>query len=306
MGFFPYKKRRIVPSLNRLSVPSIVALLLAALPGPAGGQRVFPWPIRSVPQPEAILTGAEAVFWNPASLARIAGTSQQLWIAHVDGPDVTGVRGIAASGAVNLPSGLRAGLGYWHLGVQDIPRTTTSPEPQPGDIQVAEDVGVLAGAGQWADQLAFGAALRFVRGSAGGKARSRMEGDVGVHVRPSLPLAPRLGLVLQNLGRGVRVLGGLEVSPPPLATSRIPVQLGYGVLGGSDSVPAEHRFSLRASWMDQLRTGMGLSYLGEADGWVRLWMIGVDIGRYSLSVLREGLPHGFGAVNYYRAAVGFP
>ncbi len=305
-GIFPYKKRRTRPLLRRLSLPSTLALLLGMLPGPVSGQWIFHWPIRSLPQPEAVLTGAEAVFWNPGSLAKALGTSQQVWIAHVDGPDVTGVRGVAAAGAVDLPGGIRGGLGYWHLGVQDIPRTTVSPEPEPGEINVAEDVGIVALARSWANTLGLGAALRFARGSVAEDARTRTLGDLGLHFRPPLPLEPRLGLALQGIGQDVRALAGLEVSPPSLAASRIPLRVGYGIRAGSASDPAEHRLSIRASWMEQFRAGVGFSYLGDTDGWVRLWMVGADIGRYSLSVLREGLPHGFGAIHFYRAAVSFP
>lgn len=305
-GFFPYKKRRTHALSSQFSLSSTLALLLTVLPGPARAQGIFHWPIRSVPQPEAVLTGAEAVFWNPGSLAEVVGTSQQVWIAHVDGPDVTGVRGVAVAGAVDLPGSIRGGIGYWHLGVRDIPRTTDSPEPEPGEISVAEDMAAVALTGTWGKMLGIGASLRFTRGSAGEEAKSRTEGDVGLHFRPPLPLEPRLGLAMQGLGHRARALGGLEVSPPALAASRIPIRVGYGVRAGSGSGPAEHRFSVRASWMEQFRGGVGLSYLGHVDGWVRLWMVGADIGRYSLSVLREGLPHGFGAVHFYRAAIRFP
>jgi hypothetical protein len=58
--------------------------------------------------------------------------------------------------------------------------------------------------------------------------------------------------------------------------------------------------------MDQLRFGMGVSYLGKGDGWSPLWMLGAEIGRYSLGVLRESLANDFGPVHFFQASVRFP
>lgn len=290
--------------MTRYRLFPVVVFLASLLPDSVGGQLVIDWPIRTTPQPEAVLTGADAVFWNPGSIADELESSRQIWITHVEGPDATGVRGVAAAAITDLPMGLRAGVGYWHLGIQDIPRTTDSPERDGGDLHVAEDVAVLAAAGSFR-RVGLGAAVRFLQGSVGREVRDRVEGAVGLHVRSDLPARPRLGLTLQGFGRDLRALGGVELAPPALASSRIPLHVGYGILAGSERGHAEHRLSIRGSWMGQIRVGAGLSYLGETDGWVRLWMAGADIGRYSLSVLREGLANGFGSVHYYRAAVRF-
>jgi len=142
-GFFPYKKGQISRPVIPFR-PSIALALVAFLsPSLAGGQVIFDWPMRVAPQPEAVLTGAGAVFWNPGSLVSEVGTRQEIWVIHVDGPDATGVRGVAASGVIDLPKGLRGGVGYWHLGIQDIPRTTTSPHQEAGEINIAEDVALL-------------------------------------------------------------------------------------------------------------------------------------------------------------------
>ncbi len=58
--------------------------------------------------------------------------------------------------------------------------------------------------------------------------------------------------------------------------------------------------------MDQLHLGAGFSHLESGDGWTPLWMLGADIGRYSLSVLRESLANGFGPVHFFQAAIRFP
>ena len=287
-------------------LPSILALAAVFPAGPAGCQSLFDWPIRATPQPEAVLRGAGAVFWNPAGLADAAGGSQEVWLTHVDGPDVTGVGGMAAAGLMDLPLGFRGGLGYWHLGIQGIPRTTDSPERESGEVQVAEDAGLLAAARNLGSSTGIGVGLRFLRAAVDGEARSEAEAEVGVFHKSSLPLEPRVGLSIRGLGSEVRVLGGVEVSAPPLASARIPLRFGYGVLADGGPRPNQHRFSVRGSWLDLVHLGVGVSHLGEENGWAPLWMLGTDIGRYSFAVLRESLANDFGAIHFFRAAIRFP
>jgi len=305
-GFFRYKKGQIRHYVSRSHLLTVLAALAFLSPSGAEGQAIFNWPLRAGIQPEAILTGAGAVFWNPGSLVPEVGTGQEVWVVHVDGPDATGVRGVAVSGVINLPMGLSGGLAYSHLGIQDIPRTTTSPHPEAGEINIGEDVAVLALARNVSEQTGLGGGFRFQRGAVGRESRSRVEGELGIHHQSKLPLSPRFGLAVRGLGGEIQTLGGFELSLPPLASSRIPIRVGYGLQAEEGLESVDHRFSLRSSWMDQLHLGTGLSYLGREDGWTSLWMLGADIGRYSLSVLRESLANGFGAVHYFRASLRFP
>lgn len=295
-----------ISDVTRSSLTTALAVSACLAPSGAGGQILFDWPLRASPQPEAVLAGAGAVFWNPGSLVEEVGTSREVWVIHVDGPDATGVGGMAVAGVSDLPFGLRAGIGYWHLGIQDIPRTTTSPHHEAGEINISEDVAVLALAATVAGNIGVGGALQFQRGAAGRDARSRMVGELGVHHQAGLPFSPRFGLVLKGLGGDFSALGGVEFSAPPLAANRIPIRFGYGIQVDDGLDPLDHRLSLRASWMDQLHLGMGLSYLGKNNGWTPLWMVGADLGRYSLAVVRESLANNFGAVHFFQAAVRFP
>lgn len=268
---------------------------------------VFDWPLRSAPQPEAVIAGAGSVFWNPGSLVPEIGTEREVWIIHVDGPDATGIGGVGLAGATALPVGFRIGVGYWHLGVDGIPRTTTSPEREIGEIHVSEDVAVVAVAQNVGSRTGIGGGVRFQRGSAGKESLTRVGGELGIHHRATdLPLSPRLGLTVRGVGVELETLLGTELTLPALASSRIPVRIGYGLKTDKNLRAEDHRFSLRAAWMDQFHLGMGLSYIGKRDGWTPLWMIGADVGRYSLSVLRESLANGFGATHYFQASVRFP
>lgn len=58
--------------------------------------------------------------------------------------------------------------------------------------------------------------------------------------------------------------------------------------------------------MEQFHAGVGLTHLGREDGWTPLWMLGLELGRYSFSVLREELANNFGPVHFYRASVRLP
>jgi len=305
-GIFLFKKRRDHDPLRPL--PLVPILLLGALigPTPIQGQLLFDWPIRAVPQPEAVLTGAGALFWNPGGISEAAGGGREIWIAHVDGPDVTGVRGVAGAGTLDLPMGLRGAIGYWHLGIPDIPRTTDSPIQGIGTVEVAEDVLLLGLATDLGSSTGFGGALRLQRGSAAGEIRTRVEGDLGLSMTPHLPLSPRIGMALRGLGQTPSLLAGVEVTLPPLAQARLPLRLGYGFEKERGSGLTEHRFSLRSSWMEQFHAGVGLTRWGREDGWTPLWMLGLELGRYSFSVLREELANNFGPVHFYRASVRLP
>ena len=305
-GIFLFKKPWNPHPLPRpsLFVPVVCAALL--LPGRSSGQLLFDWPIRAVPQPEAVLTGAGAVFWNPGSLSEAVGTGREIWVTHIDGPDATGIRGVALAGTVDLPLNVRGGIGYWHLGISDIPRTLDSPSPEPGSVEVAEDALLLALAGDLEGQAGFGGGIRIHRASVAGEVETRAEGDVGLHIRPQMALSPRFGLAVRGLGQDPRILGAVEVGFPPLAGSRIPLQLGYGVEKRPGPGGLEQRISLRGSWIERFFAGVGLTRWGEADGWTTLWMVGLDYSRYSFSVMREGLANGFGSVHFYRASIRLP
>lgn len=267
---------------------------------------IFDWPIRTAPQPEAVLTGAGAVFWNPGGLVAEVGTQQEAWMLHVDGPDVTGVRGVGVAGVFDLPQGIRGSIGYWHLGIHDIPRTTTSPHQGTGEISITEDVALLSLAYSPWSRGGVGGAIRFSRGAAGGDSKSQASGEVGIHHHSTFPWSPRLGLVFRGIGGDFKTMGGVEANPATLASGRIPIRVGYGIQLGDQFGWTDHRFSLRGSWKDQLNLGLGMSYLGADNGWTPLWMAGADLGRYSISILREALANDFGSVHFFQASIRFP
>jgi hypothetical protein len=295
------------PFLHLFRLPVIVAIWGLLLLSPSlSAQLVFDWPVRADPGPEALLTGASAALWNPGGLAHSSGAGNDVWVIHVDGPDATGIRGLAAAASIDLPYlGARAAVAYQHLGITDITRTSTSPEPDPGRISVAEDVAVVSLAHDLASYGGVGAGFRYQRATAGNEARDAASGQVGFTVHPSLPLHPRVGVVLLGLGSDPGLMGGVEISLPRTRMESFQLRTAYGI--GIDLSPAEaeHRLSLKGIWRSNYRFGMGVTRQPDGNGWTGLWSLGADFGRYSFSILREGMANDFGAVHFYRAAIRF-
>lgn len=292
----------------------VVGAVWALAPAPsAEAQNLFGWPLRGDPQPEAVLVGSRALFHNPGGLgAGRAGEMEQFWIAHVRGPHPTGLRGMAAVLAWSLPSGIRWGAGYWHLGVEDIPRTTTSPEHDPSFIRLAEDGWVVAVGGEagspdrGAGGVGVGAGLRLQRARLADQIRVRWAADWGLVVRPRMPGYPLLGAAVRDAGGEKPVLAGLEITLPPLPVHVPPLRVGYGLQGRPGRKVDEHRWSIRASWGGRVQAGIGAAHRGRDGGRVLLWSGELTSGRYFLSVLREALPGGVGTAHFFRVGVSFP
>ncbi len=289
----------------KLPTTLVLALLLSAgadVQG-AAGQILFDWPVRAAPQPEVLLTGAAAVLWNPGGMPRAAGGAREAWVVHVDGPDATGVRGLAAAATMELPLRIRLGIGYRHLGIPDIPRTTTSPERDGPGIDVAEDAAILAVARDLNAPGGIGASLRYVRAVVGDEVRSRLQGAVGFLFLTTLPLRPRFGLQVRGIGTDMSLLAGVEAIPPALPRGRLPLYVGYGLTAGLRPAGLEHRISLRTLVWGWLDVGVGAHRFGNGNGWAALWTAGATVGPYSVAVLREGLANDFGPVHYFRLTI---
>jgi hypothetical protein len=197
------------------------------------------------------------------------------------------------------------GIAYRHVGISDIPRTSTSPDPEPGDIDVSEDVASVALARDFSTSGAMGLAVRYARSTGGPDDLVQLSVDYGVLFRTELPLRPRIGGVVRGIGLGTRFLAGIGMTPPASLSGPLLWDLSYGLDVDGDRNVTQHRLSLRGSWRARYHLAAGANRNG-VDGWTALWMVGVDFGRYSLAVMREGLANGFGAAHYYRLAIHLP
>jgi hypothetical protein len=300
--------RSSIPPFRHLrSLPPILAIWGLFSPFTSlSAQLVFDWPVRADPLPEALLTGASAALWNPGGLAGSSGAGNDIWVIHVDGPDASGIRGLAVATSLDLPYlGGRGGVAYQHLGIRDITRTSTSPEPDPGQISVAENVAVISLAGDLSTYGGIGAGFRYERATAGNEARDAASGQVGITVRPPLPLDPGVGVVLLGLGSDPALMGGVEIPLPRTPIESFQLRTAYGIRVDLSPGQAEHRLSLTGIWRSNYRAALGVTRQPDGNGWTGLWSLGADFGRYSFAVLREGMPNDFGAVHFYRVAVRF-
>lgn len=283
--------------------PAVVVVLLstAFAARPATAQILFDWPVRSMAVPEALLTGAPALLWNPAGASPAMAGRRQVWVAHVDGPEASGIQGLVGAAAFDLPVVGRVGATYQHLGVPDIPRTTDSPEPEPGSLTVTEDLAVLSLAQSLTSHAGLGTSIRLMRGTVGSDRRNRVSVDFGAQTRWGGSLAPAAGAVLRSIGTRSELLLGLD-GRIPLPWQRLGLRGGYGLQAPLSRFVASHELALRGTWDRRFVFGVGALSHAE-DAWTALLELRVDIDRYSLGVVREGLPNGFGATHYFQITI---
>jgi hypothetical protein len=97
------------------------------------------------------------------------------------------------------------------------------------------------------------------------------------------------------------LLGVVSLIPNPW--SKLGVDAGYGFQGSLAHFEPDHRLTLRGTWDGVLVLGAGAQ--GSRDGqWTALWEFRIDVGRFSLGVVREGLPNDFGAAHFFQATIG--
>lgn len=278
------------------------AAMLLSAGEPLSGQLLFDWPLRGSHEPEALLTGAEATLWNPAGTA--LGTPE-IWLLSAEGPRATDLTGLAVASTGRIPRVGAVGIAFRHLGIDDIPRTTDSPTPLPGDLDVAENLVALTVARRFGGSLSAGGGVSHVRATVVGPTRSRTTGEVGAVLRPQLPLRPSLAVAVREIGHEVRVLAGVGATVPGRFTGPFRARLGYGVDIRRAGDAVDHRGSVRVTWQGRFHAGAGFTVADPGEDVTPLWLLGADLGRYSLSVLREALASGFGAATFYRISIRF-
>lgn len=287
-------------------------MLVLGLAAPLAGQRATPrvidWPVRSAASPEALIPGARAAFWNPAGVGELAARGE-VSVLDIVGPDGTGLDALSAAGAVRVGERAALGIGLAHFGLGGIPRTTTSPVPDPGaaEIRVSEQEGALAGAWSLAPSLQVGAGLRWARAELADRHESRTGAVVGASWRTPLPLEPRVAASVLRQGGAHRWLLGARASLPRPEDRPWTLSGEYGVSGGEARRASAHRVLLEGGWKDRLQVAVAAA--GEPAGseleWLPMVAADLRLGRYLLGIVREQLPNGFGAAYSYRLDITF-
>ncbi|HUH14132.1 MAG TPA: hypothetical protein VMK65_13540 [Longimicrobiales bacterium] len=289
-------------------LPAILLLAASPVVAQRTSPRIVEWPVRNGALPGALLTGAAALFWNPAGVLALPGRAEAS-LVDVVGPDGIEVDILALSAAARLGERAAVGLGFAHFGLDDIPVTTTSPIPDPGSgtVDVGEQELSLAGAYALPGDLTLGAGLRYARAKLGERAEARAGATAGARWTPPLPGGPVLAASVLRQGGAVRWLAGLAASLPAPEDRPWTLRGGYGVSGGGGALPSAHTVSLTGAWGS--RVGRVAALAAEPDGAGRDWLplLGADLrlGRYVLGVVREELPNDFGAAYSYRLDITF-
>lgn len=261
----------------------------------------------SLTGPAALEAGPTAAFWNPAAAwngARAAAGAQV-----VETPDVLGVGALIVGAGYRVRPGLAVQLLVARTGVSDLIRTTTSPNSDPGDIPVYEQL-VGVGLALRRGPATGGAMLRFHNARFDTERDNGLTLDVGARAtlgRCSLAGASHF-FPLDVASRDVTdyYLGG-ECQPisPPMWGAQGRVFLRYGVsarrgAGTSGSVrntTVEHTVGAGLELDQHFRLDAAVAReegYAEAD-WRPVIGVWFNVGRYALWAARASGLGGLGA-----------
>lgn len=290
---------------GRAAVAFVAALCL--MPGPAAAQRLLDLPVRTWAGADAVAAGAVATFWNPAGAGILARRGEVL-LADVLAPEATGVSGFALAGAWRIDARTTVAAGYHHVGIDNILRTGNSPLPQDATpLELGENGLVIAASRQVSGILHGGVLIRYIRASEVVLDRSIVEFGAGVHARPALPLLPVIAAAVRVEDDGLAWMAGVEATPFISADSEWRAGLSWGMEDAPLQMGPSHRLAGLAGWRDYVVISAGV--VNEADVERRTWrpvLAGtVRVSRYALSVMREEMPEGFGAIHAVRFSVAF-
>ncbi len=259
--------------------------LLAILPTGAAGQeaagaQLWRLATTTLPVPPALATGSTAVWWNPAQVGNDARLSVGLDLLQT--ATVIGASGFLAAVQVPVATLGRIGLVYGRMELNDLVRTSVSPDPDPGSIPFhTQAIGLtwaraFLGGGRGGAGLRLGATLAHHDTRLDMARSERWTLDVGVDHRVAAGV---------RIAAATHFFSGLHSDDPAqdLFTS------------------VEYRFWRRPLWKGgapaEVFGRVGLT-LGEGPGSDLLTGVGVELGdgfAASFLVAREG---GYGDAEY--------
>ena len=298
-------------SLQRVgpAIAGWIALLLATLPGVGRAQRILDLPLRTTAGADALTSGPLAVFWNPAA-ARVPSERGEVIVVDVRGPRETGLGAFAVAGTWNVDPQTTLAAGFQHLGIDDIEETTTSPLSASGGaslIEVAENVFAVAATRRAGERGFIGAGVQYVRAADALGGEDAVEIGAGAILRPALPLSPRVGVAARLDDEGATWIAGIELAPASAHAGGWQFRSGWGASGSPRFHGVTHHVSAAADWTERVSVSVAIAGEPGAAGrtWEPLASASLRLARYTVSVLHEDLPNGFGAVRAFRLSVSF-
>lgn len=273
---------------------------------PAAAQRLIDWPIRTTVGAEAVEGGATAAFWNPATAGLMTGRGQA-FLMDMEGFRDSGLGGVAVAGAARLPGDVAMAVGFSHLGVGPIGLTTTSPADSLGEVNIAEDLFAFGAARSLPHDLWIGVAAQYSRASSVANNRGEFGLGTGLAWTPGISVQPVLAASVLTRQGATEWLAGVAVNRLLEPVDGLKIGASYGMSGGAEKLGIGHRAALSVHWRDLIGAAAGM--VGEPGSTGTTWSLimgaNLQLGRYGLSVLREGIPNGFGAAYYYQLRVAF-
>jgi hypothetical protein len=293
--------------IARILAAASAAAALAS--GQVRAQRLLDWTIHTTAAPEALTRGAAAGFWNPAGIELDSGRVEGL-ILDMQGPSSTGLNGVALAASGRLQERTSIGFAYQHLAVGGIPLTDTSPNTDAlgAEIGVSEDRITLAGSQPVSQTTSAGAMVQYLRANDGSTISTELTFGAGFRYGAD---AVRFKPVLAGAGfvasGQTRWIGGAEVTPLALRTTPVTIVLGYGISGNGRQTRPTHRATITARYAEYVGVTAGALAEPGTDGTTLQPVLSADLqlGRYMIGVLREGLPNSFGAMYSYRLNIRF-
>ncbi len=135
----------------------------------------------SLAKPAALQTGATSSFWNPASPDGQRAGHAGVEVVHTSA--ILGLSGLILGASIPVHGPLRGGLVLGRMQIQDLVRTTTTPDSEEGSIPVYEQFGgaqiALA-----TPRIQAGAMLAVHNARFDVESETGLTLDVGVRARP--------------------------------------------------------------------------------------------------------------------------
>jgi hypothetical protein len=275
----------------------LVWALVAGAPTAAAGQaeaaaQLWRLAATTLPVPPALADGGPGAFWNPAQRLREGRVLAGLDV--VQAPTEVGASGLVATIHVGLPPVGYVGLIYGRMQVNDLVRTTVSPDPQPGGIPYfAHALGLT-----WTRAVAgtaVGATLALHEHRVDVEISRRWTLDVGVarRIGEALRLAAATHFLSPEGGPAARDVYGaigcrLWRGEPWRGGGQARLELRYGV-ALAHGFPADHLAGLGF----EVGEVFGADFLvaregGYAEpGWRPVGGLRLAVGRYRVTVARD-------------------
>jgi len=271
----------------------------------AHAQRLVDWPVRVSVGAEASISGAGAVFWNPAALRREELLVDAL-LVDVRTPGDLGVRSLGAAATYSVQR-TTFGVGYRHASVDGIPLTEGPPVTgTPTEISVGEDEFILAATQALNPGISIGATARYLRTAFSDVDENGLAIGAGVDLHPALPWKLQLSGFAFSESDGLAWGVGAEVEVPRWLGADYAFRASYGARGNDREPAMLHRVAGMLEWRN--RATIGAALVREPDvenaSWQPALAASLRLSRYTVGIVREQLPNDFGATYALRLQFG--